>query len=303
MTMPGAGASGESLPGATAGRQAERVLPFPPRLLPAARWAAARDRGPRAAMHAAGPFRTADASDPRRPRLQTHDLQLPNTGALCTAASWVDGSSVSCGCWRAADVRHAARMTMPAWGARGHWQCSPRAGLVGAQPAVTPAARWGGGPATAGRERQSARQRWPVRWWGGKLVYGFSVSWGCWRADLDVRQAARMTMPTFARRSAPGGAAPGGAAFSYRCRRHGRILTFPPGVPRPQRWAAARRPAGRKRASAWKTAPACPVTPLPPVDGAVGGGPATAGLQISRRVLRSQSRNNRGTADRRIINS
>ncbi|MGO9261194.1 MAG: hypothetical protein ACLQU1_33525 [Bryobacteraceae bacterium] len=33
---------------------------------------------------------------------------------------------------------------------------------------------------------------------GSKLVDGSSVSCGCWRADPDVRQAARMTMPAFA---------------------------------------------------------------------------------------------------------
>ena len=40
--------------------------------------------------------------------------------------------------------------------------------------------------------RSAAR---PVRWRGSKLVDGSSVSRGCWRADPDVREAARMTMP------------------------------------------------------------------------------------------------------------
>ncbi len=34
---------------------------------------------------------------------------------------------------------------------------------------------------------------------GSKLVDGSAVSCGCWRADSDVRQAARMTMPAFDR--------------------------------------------------------------------------------------------------------
>ena len=54
----------ESPPGATAGRQAEPVLPVQPRG-PAVRWVAVVDRGPRACIRSAGPLRTADAPDPR----------------------------------------------------------------------------------------------------------------------------------------------------------------------------------------------------------------------------------------------
>ncbi|MGO9256280.1 MAG: hypothetical protein ACLQU1_08265 [Bryobacteraceae bacterium] len=65
----------------------------------------------------------------------------------------VNGSSLSCGCWRAdPDVRQAARMTNAGAGARGD-RCPA------ALPAATARCAVGGGQATAGRERTSARRR------------------------------------------------------------------------------------------------------------------------------------------------
>ncbi len=75
---------------------------------------------------------------------------------LMLASKLLDGSSVSCGCWRAdRDIREAARMTMLAWGLMANRGPRATAGrqaepALPFQPGVPPAARWGGGPATAG---------------------------------------------------------------------------------------------------------------------------------------------------------
>ncbi|MGO9255589.1 MAG: hypothetical protein ACLQU1_04705 [Bryobacteraceae bacterium] len=77
------------------------------------------------------------------------------------------------------------------------------AGSMRAPPARRPArGAVGGGQATAdesGRPRRSRPHGTLVR--GSKLADGSSASCGCWRADPDLRQAARMTMPAFAWRS------------------------------------------------------------------------------------------------------
>ncbi len=75
----GVGARGDSLPGATTGRQAEPVLPLPPGVPSAARWAAAmRARGESVTRRqsslrghrvpAAGPSRSCRSSPASRPR-------------------------------------------------------------------------------------------------------------------------------------------------------------------------------------------------------------------------------------------
>ena len=101
----------------------------------------------------------------------------------------IDGSSISCGCRRAdPDVRQAARMTMPAWGA---W-------LIAAQPTARCAV--GGGQATAGRERPAARRRRRVRRCASTLVDGFSVSCRCRRGgageSLPGATAGRQADPS-----------------------------------------------------------------------------------------------------------
>jgi len=69
------------------------------------------------APRAAGRFRTADAPDPRRPRLTAYDL------GWCAQASWWTAPSASCGCRRAdPDVLQAARMTMAVRVARGDYE-------------------------------------------------------------------------------------------------------------------------------------------------------------------------------------
>ncbi len=116
------------------------------------------------------------------------------------AASRWTGSSASCGGWRAdLDLRLAAHTTMPALGraAIARLGCAPASPIAARrhsrpqgrvlpfQFGVLPSARW----AAALRPRaESAHPR------GGELVDGPAVSCGCWRA-VDVRQAARMTMP------------------------------------------------------------------------------------------------------------
>jgi hypothetical protein len=85
MRVPARGAGGESLSGATAGRQAEPVLPFRPLR---GGWRP-RERGPGAGRRAAGPLRTGDAQYPRRPRLLAYDLRLRHGhGASRWAAVW-----------------------------------------------------------------------------------------------------------------------------------------------------------------------------------------------------------------------
>jgi hypothetical protein len=128
MTDAGAGARGDSLPSATAGRLAEPVLPFPPRFRP--RRGGRRPcgpRGPRASRRGAAPFRTADAPDPRRPRRLARGLRLRYARAWCAAASW----------WTARRSPAAAGGPIPACAKR-------RARMpVGALPAARPSQSYG----------------------------------------------------------------------------------------------------------------------------------------------------------------
>jgi hypothetical protein len=79
----------ESLPGATARRQAEPGLPLHPGVPPAA-------RGLRAGLRAAGPSRTAKAPDPRRPRLRPTICDCSTEG-LVRSGKLAYGSAVSYG--------------------------------------------------------------------------------------------------------------------------------------------------------------------------------------------------------------
>ncbi len=169
---PGAGAHGESLPGATAGRPAEPVSPFPPGVAPAARWAPAKR--PRARGRPAARWRR------------------PPPVSWCGSKP-VAGSSVCYGCWRAdpeapsgahddarAEARgdHGSRLARKRRSPNDrHAECCKCTFEVGARPAPGPCAR-----------RQTDR----------RLLDLLRLR----AADSDVRQTARMTMPAFAWRSA-----------------------------------------------------------------------------------------------------
>ncbi len=191
-----------SLPGRqSAGRQAEPVVPFPPGAPPAARWGG-------------GQANAAESGHPRASKL-------------------VDGSLVSCGCWRRSrrapssahdGCRHAVALRIAA---RRHCWPPGRTGLTGFRPAFPPGVRWVPVRPRAG----SVHPR------GRKLVDGSAVSCGCWRPDPDARQAARVNDA-------------GAGAHGDYARRRRRPLPGPtahrpaepvrlhPGVPPAPRWAA-----------------------------------------------------------------
>jgi hypothetical protein len=190
----GVGAHGGSLPGATASRPAEPVLQFQPGGPPAARGAAGmRPRG-RERPGRGGPVshRRCTGSAAAPPTGPPSAVAVPK-GSV-PGSKLVDGSVVSCGCWRAdPGVRQAARITMPARGRVAKLRATGRR----AEPAMPP--QPGGPPATSGRRTRdrAGRERTSVRRAArsAKLADGSAVPCGCRRADPDVREAARMTMP------------------------------------------------------------------------------------------------------------